>query len=362
MRQLLPAHRVAWVNTIGTRPPKFNWATVKRGAGKIAQWLRPRTQEAEALPTNLQVVNPRMWPGFRTGWQRRLNAGLLTKSLLPVIAQMSQPVHAITTIPIVADLVQKLPLASWTYYCVDDFSVWPGLDGETLGAMEKALLPGMNCIIAASEHLQQRLLGLGYPSTLLTHGVDLAFWQTPQDTSEVKLLEGIERPIVIFWGVVDQRMDLAFIQQLAKEMTAGTIVLAGPHDLPHPELSSMSRVRLLGPLPLAQLPALAQQASVLIMPYADLPVTQAMQPLKLKEYLATGKPVVVRDLPANRAWRDCLDIVSDAATFSKLVLERIQTGIPPSQLQSREKLSSESWSSKANTFREIILQPKRVSA
>ncbi len=49
-----------------------------------------------------------------------------------------------------------------------------------------------------------------------------------------------------------------------------------------------------------ELPALAQQASVLIMPYADLPVTRVMQPLKLKEYLATGRPVVAA--PLRRCW------------------------------------------------------------
>jgi len=49
-------------------------------------------------------------------------------------------------------------------------------------------------------------------------------------------------------------------------------------------------------------------ADVIIMPYADRPVTRAMQPLKLKEYLATGKPVVVRNLPATRGWTDCLDL------------------------------------------------------
>ena len=36
------------------------------------------------------------------------------------------------------------------------------------------------------------------------------------------------------------------------------------------------------------------------MPYADLPVTRAMQPLKLKEYLVTDRPVVVADLPADQ--------------------------------------------------------------
>ena len=66
-------------------------------------------------------------------------------------------------------------------------------------------------------------------------------------------------------------------------------------------------MRALPPVPYEELPSLAARATVLVMPYADLPVTRAMQPLKLKEYLATGKPVVVRALPATGPWADCLD-------------------------------------------------------
>ena len=55
------------------------------------------------------------------------------------------------------------------------------------------------------------------------------------------------------------------------------------------------------------------------MPYADLPVTRAMQPLKLKEYLATGKPVVVRDLPATEPWADCLDVAETPEAFAAAV-------------------------------------------
>ena len=44
-----------------------------------------------------------------------------------------------------------------------------------------------------------------------------------------------------------------------------------------------------------------------------------MQPLKMKEYLATGKPVVVSDLPACSDWSDCLDVVHTAGEFSAMV-------------------------------------------
>ncbi len=93
--------------------------------------------------------------------------------------------------------------------------------------------------------------------------------------------------LVVFWGMIDRRMDFQFVRNLSESMTDGTILLVGPRDNPEPELLRLPRVRILPPMPFADLPVLAARAAVLIAPYADLPVTRAMQPLKLKEYLAT---------------------------------------------------------------------------
>ena len=253
-----------------------------------------------------------------------------------------------------------LPVRSWVYYCVDDFSVWPGLDGRTLGQMERDLLPQADIIIAASEYLQQRLRDLGRSSELLTHGVDLDFWT--HSSSSISLPEGLEEPFIVFWGVVDRRMDVDFLRRLAADLERGTIFLAGPEDDPDPELRRLPRVRTLGPLPLAELPDLARRAAVLIMPYADLPVTRAMQPLKLKEYLATGRPAVVRDLPANRPWADCLDLVSTPAAFSARVRQRLESGLPAEQRPRRSRLVDETWEKKARTFARLVLQDTTVSS
>src|SRR5262249_61053468 len=121
-----------------------------------------------------------------------------------------------------------------------------------------------------------------------------------------------ERPWIFFWGLIDKRMDPAFVNQLAADLKCGTILLIGPQQDPDRSLMNSPRVQCLGSLPFEQLPRLAREAAVLIMPYADLPVTRAMQPLKLKEYLATGKPVVARDLPATQSWRDALDLANSA--------------------------------------------------
>jgi glycosyltransferase involved in cell wall biosynthesis len=133
-------------------------------------------------------------------------------------------------------------------------------------------------------------------------------------------------------------------------MERGTIVLAGPHNEPDPVLLKLPRIVGLGSLAFQQLPCLATEAAVLVMPYADLPVTRAMQPLKLKEYLATGKPVVVSDLPANRVWADALDVTDTPQAFSSAVRRRLATGIPADQQAARYRLIDESWEAKAGAF------------
>jgi glycosyltransferase involved in cell wall biosynthesis len=156
-------------------------------------------------------------------------------------------------------------------------------------------------------------------------------------------------PFVVFWGVIDRRMDTEFVRRVA-ETIAGTVVLIGPQEDPDPALFSIPRVVVRPPVPFAQLPVVAAAADVLVMPYADLPVTRAIQPLKLKEYLATGKPTVVRDLPATREWADACDVVATADDFAARVGERIKGGVPASQQVARRRLVAESWAGKAALF------------
>jgi hypothetical protein len=190
---------------------------------------------------------------------------------------------------------------------------------------------------------------------LLTHGVDLDRWAAPGNGASFPALAGLERPLVVFWGMVDQRMDVGFVTRLANDLEKGTIVLVGPAANPDPMLDSLARVKRLPPMEFALLPRLAQEASVLVMPYADLPVTRAIQPLKLKEYLATGKPAVVTHLPSTQAWADCLDLADAPESFSRLVRLRIETGLPAEQHQARSRLDGESWAGKASAFERLAL-------
>ncbi|MDO4584332.1 MAG: glycosyltransferase [Planctomycetia bacterium] len=360
-RFFLEKHRVLWVNTIGTRPPRLDWMTVRRGYEKITSWTRRGREQAE-IPQGPQpeILHPVMWPWFRTEIDRRLNIWLLRHELRKALARISTPVIAITTLPIVADVMGVLPeIEKWIYYCVDDWSQWPGMDSQPLAEMEQKLVSRADLLISAGTVLRERLRQMGRESLLLTHGVDWEFWHPSAETFSTirrQVPQDAPSPIYTFWGLIDERLDLAFIRHLAREISTGSLIFAGPIISPEValELERIPHVRLLGKLPYADLPRLAHESDVLLMPYRDMEVTRQMQPLKMTEYLATGLPAVVRELPATLAWQEALDVVSSAEQFAILAQERAERGIPAGQQLARKRLSEESWQKKAAIFEEFI--------
>ncbi len=184
---LLDRHQVLWVDTIGMRRPGLDRVTLKRGLEKLGRWLRRgrrgrRHQDGgrTAVEANLHVLNPLMWPSFGSGLERRINRELLVRQLLPHVAALPEPPVVVANIPIVADLVGRLPARRWAYYCADDLAEWPGLDGAALRAMEERLIERCDVLIAVSPVLQEQLGRRGQPVHLLTHGVDLEHWGAPR--------------------------------------------------------------------------------------------------------------------------------------------------------------------------------------
>jgi glycosyltransferase involved in cell wall biosynthesis len=356
VEQLLGDYDVLWVNTIGTRTPKLDRATMSRVVAKVSQWSRlTRTNGGPRENPPVRVASPLMWPWFGRRLDRWLNQQVLGLAVARAVRSLPRPRCAITTIPLVADLVGQIDVDAWIYYCVDDLASWPGLDGKTLARMEGELITKVDRLVTVSEYLQRRLESMGQDSTLVTHGVDLQFWQQPNAKApSLDSIDNREVPWVVFWGLIDDRLDADWLLQLADRMERGTIVLAGPVQSPDPRLVAHGRTCLPGPLNYSELPGLARRASVLVMPYRAIPATLAMQPLKLKEYMMTGLPCVVSRLPATEAWCECLDVADDSDDFIAKVLQRLDGTLPESQSIARRPLQHESWRAKAEQFKLVI--------
>ena len=135
MSRLLPRYPVTWCNTIGTRLPGWDLYSFARGIEKLRSWTRAETQvsEQDASDVRPRVIAAVMWPSFRFRAGRRFNRWRLDRAITKLPTTADQRI-AVTTLPLVADLVGTTPVDRWVYYCVDDLSAWPGLDRRRPGS------------------------------------------------------------------------------------------------------------------------------------------------------------------------------------------------------------------------------------
>ena len=218
------------MKTIGTRRPRLDLLTVRRAFEKARQWLCLPVPGQE--PSDPTVLNPRMWPYFRSGFDRRLNRGLLRRQLMPVVEASRLPVIAVTTIPIVADLVGLLPVPHLLDLLLPGrLRRVAGIGQEALWTMETQLVRRVHSVIAVSEHLQRKFAVMEH-AHILTHGTDLAHWAEGDSATLEGPLAHLPGPLVVFWGVVDRRMDVAMLERLGADLDRGTIVLLAPRPIP----------------------------------------------------------------------------------------------------------------------------------
>ena len=181
------------------------------------------------------------------------------------------------------------------FYAQDDESAIPSHAphrAQTLAAYRAIARSGM-AVVAVSEVLLERIDPTG-PGLVVPNGVDAALWSTPPPQ---RTPHGA--PVALYAGTVDARLDLDAFRALAADGFA--VRVAGPlvdADV-RAALAAVPGVELLGPRPRAEVVRLAQTADVCVLAHHRTPLTEAMSPLKLYEYLASGTPVVATRLPGS---------------------------------------------------------------
>lgn len=350
-RRVLPHTDVLWVNTVGLREPRLTWYDLKRGTEVIAGWLRPRTvvDSAGPLPPSRtpRVLRPFMLPFFQWGWASALNRRLLTRALHRAMQDVAPGKRQIlvSTLPIAGFAFRDAAFARTIYYCVDDFTTWPGVSGETMLKLEAEVVEACDLLVATSTALLESRGPRARASRLLTHGVDADRFAHPTGTSTH--LADVRPPVIGMFGVIDARLDASLVMALARAMPEATIVLLGPVDRDVRDLATWSNVRLPGAVPYDALPAEAARFDVCILPYVVDASTTSINPLKLKEYLATGKPVVSTPLPEAERLRPFVRVAA-ADAFVDAVAAALRDPTPAPGLEAF--LADESWDAKASQF------------
>jgi glycosyltransferase involved in cell wall biosynthesis len=180
------------------------------------------------------------------------------------------------------------------YYCIDDYASHPGVDAALIGHRDEALTRHADLVFVAPPALLEAKRALNPNTTFSPHGVDVElFAQAADPATEVAAAAArLKHPVVGYFGSLHEWIDFDLIEWLARERPQWSFLLVGHEAVDIGGLRSVANVHLPGPQPYAELPRWARAFDAAIIPYRLNRQVANANPLKLREYLATGKPVV----------------------------------------------------------------------
>jgi glycosyltransferase involved in cell wall biosynthesis len=360
-RILAAEHPTIWVNTVGLRQPQLTLDDARRSLRKISGMLGLRRQAAGPPQTNgngaghgaqptvrVPLMTPFHSPAWLAAWNRR---SLLSNVRQALAERHFENYTVVTTTPNVCDVIGEFAPGRVIYYCVDDFSEWPGMEKALVQRMEQRLLERVNLVVCTSNALYERFHRT-HPTYLLTHGVDVALFTSPP-AHEHPRMKKIPAPRVGYFGSFDQRSDTELLGAVAAALPQVSFVVTGPVQGRFPELRRLPNFHFTGPVPYAELPEVVGGWEACLLPYRLNALTANINPLKLKEYLACGKPVIATPLPEVRELSRYLCVAETAEDWQKAIPAALAGQCRPDAVAVRELLRYESWQGKAELFLRI---------
>ena len=267
-----------------------------------------------------------------------------------------------------ADALDRLPRKLLVYDCVDNYAAFPTYrdDPEWLMLREERLCREADLVFATSPKLHETRRVFNPEHTHLVHNVGdadhfhaatLDSTQIPQDLQEIRALGG---PVIGFVGAVsDYKLNLTWIEHIARAKPSWQVVLIGPVGMADPStdvgrLSQLPNIHLLGHRDYAQLPAYIKGFDVATIPYNINAYTESVFPIKFFEFLATGKPVVISNLPALTSFYDSVEVAYDAPQFLEACERALDDRGEERALARTDPAFEHSWPKRIGRIMELI--------
>ncbi|MGN6257814.1 MAG: glycosyltransferase [Solirubrobacterales bacterium] len=261
----------------------------------------------------------------------------------------------ITSQPLLAGFAELEWAGPVTLYASDDLSAHRDYQRwrEGLLAAYRAVGERGRRVCAVSTAILERIDPQG-PAAVVPNGVDPDLWSEP-DPAPGWFTE-LPGPRLLYVGTLDDRLDVEALRAVARAWPNGSVVLVGPlADRSHlaPALAEPNVV-LHDAVPRQQVAALAYAADACLVPHRRTPLTEAMSPLKLYEYLASGSPTVATDLEPVRRVDGPVHRVPPDGDFSTAVREALATGRTP-EPERRRLIAENSWSTRTAQVLKLAL-------
>jgi glycosyltransferase involved in cell wall biosynthesis len=244
------------------------------------------------------------------------------------------------------------------YHCVDEYSAFSGVTPRAVLELEEQLLKKADLVIVSAEPLRETKSRLHPHTVLVRHGVDFAHFRRALDpaTKIPPEIADLPRPVIGFFGLIADWVDVDLMAAVARRYPQGSLVVLGKATTDVSPLAALPNVHLLGRKPYADLPAYCKGFDVALNPFRISELTLNANPLKVREYLAAGLPVVSTDIPEVAVLGACR-IARDADHF----LAEVEAALvrPGPQHEISEQVRGESWEARLAEIEEHLAAAMR---
>jgi glycosyltransferase involved in cell wall biosynthesis len=353
MMGLARRNRVLWVNSIGNRNPRATSGDLGRIASKLWRFARGYRRVAE----NIYVFSPLVIPFHGSALARAFNRWFLGVSLRRLCRRLGfrDPITW-TFFPSSGDVVGTLGERLIVYQCVDEYSEFSDANKEAIAAMERRLLAKADVVIVSSQKLYEWKRPHHPRTFLVTHGVDVQHFRRAclPDTTVPTDLAALPRPVIGFYGLIADWVDVSLFRFLALARPQWSITLIGRAQTDIGPLQGLPNVHLLGRKDYQSLPAYCKGFDVALLPFVINDLTSAANPLKLREYLAAGLPVVASAIPEVEKLDGLVAVARRPEEFLAKIEAVLQSGTAGPRLARSQAMEPESWESKIEQMCEAV--------
>ena len=361
LRELAKTRRVLWINSLATRKPNLSSS---RDLAKIKRKLGEFTQGAVNVENDLWVATPLVLPLPYNPIARALNRQIIRFTIQQLRKQLDIDTFQLWTfLPNVAPYIGTLGEELSVYYCVDEWATFPGIDKQTLVNLERQLLERVDVTFTTSLALAEKKR-VHCPATYLApHGVDYAKFATALDNGLAvpEDLAKLPGPKVGFFGTLRDFLDYELIAHVAKARPEWSIALIGQDLSAGTQLvKGLPNVHLLGQKKHDQLPAYCKGFDVGLIPYRIDDDVKFINPLKLREYLSAGLPVVSTDMPEVQPYAHLCHIAKTGDDMVAAIEKALGEGTHEQRAARCESMKTETWQARvASVTRTVDLIEQR---
>ena len=347
INEIKKEYSVTWVNSVGMRRPTFTLRDINRIFEKVVSSKQIIYPKEDLDYQNIKIVKPLVYPLAKNKILKKINECLMNKKI-PKKGEIKRIVWL--TLPSAIDYLELTEADFVIYYCCDDFSGLSGVDHKIVPQKEQRLIEKADLIFTTSEQLYEKFKT--NKTYMLPHGVHDIFFEVnnkPIKKEKVKLG---------FYGGIDVRVDYKLIKEILDSNSNFEIEMIGHIDSQIDNtFFNNPRIKNIKPLKHKELTKKINEWDILLLPFLYNDYATHCNPLKLREYLATGKPVITTNIPAVSEYSDFLEIAEGAKNWELAIYKSINETEQDRQDRIRKirtKLEKETWKERTKSAIEII--------